>query len=362
MKPARWWTLFPVLLLVLGGTACDDDSPVGDCDLGGLDPAAVVDAVNGLFTPLDASDDALANLAVAIDHVQDAGVQFRRLAPTNGPGAAAMIDRVAGIAPALTTPLPVEFPPEVAGSTFAYDPAVFGWVVDESRTDAPENGVRIIWYPMEDTEVDFALGESGYIDLTPGPDTTLNQLRMEVVRVDGEETRLLDFTQGYRETTGGSVETTYMEAVGSFADSTGQVAFSIVTDESSNADTGASEYSVEAEVERGTTLYTITAGGAVDGETDAFEDSFDVTLTRDAVTTNVELVVAGSGQTREDATGTLLHDGEVVAGIVLSGNTYVFTDVDGDQCSPGQSTALNDALTVMLLRGLFLTLDLPLLL
>lgn len=72
-------------------------------------------------------------------------------------------------------------PPEVAGTTFEYDPAAGHWVAGD-RTGAPANGVRFILYAVDGTgAVLEPLEEIGYADLSDLSSGSRNAGRIVVV-------------------------------------------------------------------------------------------------------------------------------------------------------------------------------------
>lgn len=353
MNRAPWLTL---LLLPLLLAACDDVTEIDD--LGTLEPRALIDAVDALFAPLAASEEALDNLSMALEAVRAQGVEFRLLAPAAPARSRALV----ALGAATAAPLPVSFPPEATAKTFVYDLDSGGWVVDETRTDAPSDGVRVVWYRLDAANVVHEpVEERGYIDLAPGEDATLDAVDMEVVRTAAPAGTLLSLTQGYRETDESGVETVHLEAEGFFADSVTRVDFSLASDEAETTASGDVAYSVLAVLESEETRYELAVDGSADGTTQAFEDAFDAAVVWNGVTTELDLVIAGAGQTRESATGSLVHGGQTIANIGLSGNVYTFTDPDGAEFSSARSTELSAVVMTMVLNGLLLTLELPIL-
>lgn len=333
MTRIRSTSLALIPLTVLALAACDEGtSPI---DLGGLNPSAVATAVNGLTTPLQASDEAVANLETAQPDLADAGVDLDFSAEST-----------------------VQFPENVAGSTFVYDPQAQGWAIDETRTGAPDNGVRVIWYELDGTDQVIDASEKGYIDLWPGDGDGNAPVAMWIAET-GIEAPLLDFVQDYSWTTNGAeVETA--EAEGSYADETRRVEFAMESVETMEIATGDVDYTFTTVMEDTDTRYEMVASSVADGATGEYDDSIVATVDHGGATTVVELRFQGVPSSPQAVTGSVRHNGTLVANVQQDGGGYVYVSPDGDEIPAAQSTELNALFQAVTLAWIQLLYELPL--
>lgn len=331
---------FSIVLLVsvAAGVGCGDDP---EPDLGGLDPLAVVSAADGLLAPLDASRPATVNLAAAMVDLESEGVEFRRA----------------------TDPVvqAVEIPTAVQGKTFAYGEDAGRWEVDDSRSGAPPEGVRVIWYALDGSgELADPLTERGHIDLTGGDDPTLEELAIVVIeRVGDEESTLLDLEQGYR-LVEGAEWSTYLEAAGSAWSGEGRTDFTIVAEESGHESTGDGTYEFTLVFESADARYELGSQGEIDGTTAGYEDHLESVVDLDGSRTRLRMLFTGQGTTQESASGTLEHDGRRIADVTVSGSSYSFSDPEGGEFSSAQAGELSALFRTLLLNGFAAYVELPL--
>lgn len=324
--------LIPVLALAI--SACDDGtSPV---DFHGLDPAAVVSAVNALSAPLQGSSEPVTNLGSARGDLAAAGVDLDWSAEST-----------------------VQFPDEVAGSTFVYDPDAQGWVIDESRTGAPADGVRVMWYALDSTGRVVNATESGYIDLQPADVAGTAPIAIRIVESGSDAAPLLNFTQDYS-WTGNGDEVESFEAEGSYSNGERLVNFSLESTETASTATGDVDYSYTSVMQDADTRYQLTAEGTTDGGTGAYDDALTATIERPGATTVVEVRFQGTGGAQQDVEGSVRHNGTTVALVELRGGGYAFTTPDGDELSASQTNELNALFQTVTLNGFLLLYELPL--
>lgn len=337
MMPLRSLPLALTATFLLATAACDDGtSPV---DLGGLDAVEVTAAVDALVAPLQASAEARSNLRMALPDLQDAGVMLQWGSESAGE----------------------RFPAVVAGRTFAYESSASNWEIVESREDAPANGVRVLWYPLDGSgRVVGSSPESGYVDLQPGEDGSLDPVVVRVVRTSEEgSTALLDLVQGHA-LTGADVKTESFEATGVYTDGATAVNFDFASTETANETAGDASYSLEATLRDTETRYHVDIAGAVDGATRAFDDLLTVTVERGGGTTVMEVRFQGSQGTQQDVTGTVRHGGTEVARVRLVGGRYEFTAPNGDPLPAGQAAGLNRMFETLTLNWYRVLYELPL--
>lgn len=327
-------TLALVPALALGISGCEDGtSPV---DLHGLDPAAVASAVNALSTPLQGPREAVTNLRSARADLAAAGVDLDWSAEST-----------------------VQFPDHVAGSTFVYSPDSQGWVIDESRTGAPADGVRVLWYPLDSTGRVLDATESGYIDIQPADVAGTAPIAIRVVATGSDAAPLLDFTQDYT-WTGNGDEVESFEAEGWYSNDERLVNFSLESTETATAATGDVEYSYTSVMQDDETRYQLTAEGTTDGGTSGYDDAVTATIERGGAITVLEVRFLGTGNTQQDVEGFVRHNGTTVALVELRGGGYAFTTPDGDELSASQTNELNALFQTVTLNGFLLLYELPL--
>lgn len=359
MTPVRLSRLafLPLLLLALSG--CDDDGTSPGGDLGDLEPNTIVAALNALVTPLNASTTATTNLDGAVEDLTEAGValrtvesSFRARARDRASGQAVALD---GSVPAL----PITIPPELRGETFVFDFEAQQWEVDETRAGAPADGVRLIWYTVDGSgRIRFPLEERGYIDLTPGTGAGEAMDMLVVESGEGADVVLLDFEQN-RSSTGDAVQVESFTANGFYSDGSVTTDFDVVSEESVETATDDSSYDLEITMEDAETRYSMRVDGTETGA-GVYEDRITSTVVRGGATTRLEVVFSGSIDTQEEASGTLFHNGSLVANIDIVGSAFSFSTPDGAQFSGSQSNALNGLFTVMTRNGFQVLLNLPL--
>jgi hypothetical protein len=319
-------------------SACGGDTTTPEPELGGLEPLAVADSVDVLVAPLPGVREISRNFRLAFEDLRERGVEFRR---SGGPPAA------------------VSFPPEYLGRTFSYESVEGGWVVDDARTGAPADGVRVLWYELDGSgEILLPVHELGHIDLTDGTDPGLEQLRVHGVEVRTAEgdLDLLDFVQGYAE--GGS--STTFEASGSYADGTREVAFTLDSEEVGTG--GSQEYDLTVTLEDGPIRYELAAEGTGTALGGGFQDDMRATVDIGSDRTVLAIEISGVGPERE-ASGTISYNGTVLADVAADGTLYAFTDPDGNTFSATASSELNVMVRSLLFAGLepftWLPLELP---
>ena len=109
-----------------------------------------------------------------------------------------------------------QVPEALQGGTFVYSRLDQQWVLDESRSDAPADAVRVMWYELDGAgELAVPLVEMGPMDLTAAGGE-LDRLGVRVV--DDQLGVVLDFTQGYSESVSGTGTLERFAADGSFAE------------------------------------------------------------------------------------------------------------------------------------------------
>lgn len=353
MTPSRFSTLPLIGLLVLAA-ACGDDG-VSPIDMGDLDPVAVTLALDELKQPVLASSVPITNLRKSIPGLEAAGIAFD-LSEATGLTAAFRAVSIAPPAP----PLAVAIAPELLGATFVYNTGTAAWAEDTSLEGAPEDAVRIIWYAVDGTgEIDLPLLERGYIDLRPGQNTPADPITIQIVATEGTPFTLMDYGQWHDTTVVGTVHTEEFGAVGFYADTSNTVQFTLDSRESSDSEVGDESYDFVTTLEDSQTAYELELSGTVDGATEDYEDAIMATVVRASMTTVMELLFRGTGEVQEHASGSIAHEGRVVADIVITAETFEFAKPGGGAIPAGQASELNLLFRALTLTGFDLVYRIP---
>lgn len=330
MTPLRSLTLALAasLVLLLGG--CNDGT--SPSDLGGLDPLALVDALNRMAAPLQPSGHATANLQAALPTLAAEGVSL----------------------------MPTDFPPEATGHTFVYQSETGDWAADSVLTGAPPAGVRVLWYALDGSgEIAQPPEPRGHIDLEPVEGGASDSLSLTVTRSDGGVT-LLDLVQGLA-STGDPQATNTFRAEGFYSDGSRTVDLVVTSDASEDSGTGDEDYLLRIALEDPDMEYKLKVEGAVVGATGDTTDVVTVTAVRGGATTVMEVSFRVEGDAGgETVSGTLTHGGTLIANIAVVGNTYRFSKPNGDSFPAGQAAELNSLFGAMTRTGFLIILNLPL--
>ncbi len=354
MTASRSLSLPLIGLLLLVAAACDDGT--SPANLGDLDPVAVAAAVDRLNAPVVASRPALTNLRKAIPSLTAAGVQFDRAVAARFTAAF----RAVSLAPP-APPVALVIPPEAAGETFIYDPAVSAWVMDETREGAPADGIRVIWYAVDgSSEIALPVTERGYIDLTPGENTPAAPVGVRIVDTGAAPLTLMDFGQWHDTVTVGTEESEDFGAAGFYADSATTVDFTILSTQAVDTVAGDEAYELDITLEDPETAYTLELWGVVDGSSGTYEDFFSATVVASGGTTVMEITFDGVNDVQNHSGGTLTHDAEVVVDIVDNGSAFEFTRPGGGGLPAGQASELNLLFTSLTVTGYNLIYRIPL--
>ena len=219
----------------------------------------------------------------------------------------------------------VIFPADHLGKTFVLNPATGQYEIDDSRTGAPANGVRLILYavdPILHATVE-PLVEIGYLDLTDESTPSADAIGIEAV-ISG--TTILDYDASATVTT----TSVTFSAVGFLVHEGTQVDFNL-SQSFSESDGISIDYLVSAPSEDASIRLEIDAAPA--------SESASITLT---VEHNADIVVLHIEATAGSIEGSVTFNGELV--ILISGTEAdpVFTDREGNPISPEDLEALHE--------------------
>ncbi|MFQ5690123.1 MAG: hypothetical protein ACE5HQ_07615 [Gemmatimonadota bacterium] len=233
------------------------------------------------------------------------------------------------------------FPHNLLGKTFVYDPATGDYVVDETLSGAPANGVRFLLYRLdpETEQPALPLEVTGFLDIMDQSGAASTRLAIRAVdTTGGAETTLLDyFLDGFFTVSGTELSVSFSSA-GFISDGSTRVEFDL--QQTLSATDGVS--TVHASVAHRITIPTsgISLDLALEGDiagapTDEIRFTFTV---NDG--DNVAVLAVTASQTSLD--GSLAYNGEEVVQIGGSPDAPSFTRTDGAPLSEGDIQALQD--------------------
>ena len=352
---SRWLLLLPAVVL----SACSGDTTSTELD---YDPAATVAQLEAVVGPLVQGENAFYGLYAA-------GQALGQFSDTEPP------QDLLGFRPALEPraravearrteealwSAQVAFPPEIVGQTLVWDAPRNRYVVDETRTDAPQDGVRIVHYTMSQSSATplLPLQEIGYIDLMDEDVTGEERLAILVVITTGaQDVTLLDYVVAVTGPSETSMGDLLFTAVGTLASASGTVAFELAQgftwSEAEDSETLTLDY-----------RYEVPGGGAIalgmEG-TKGFEAErwdgglnllVEITDAEDLV--EVDASIAGDGSLN----GTIRLNGTGVVAIAGSDGSVTFSHAGGESLAQQDRAALRNLWSLMigllgLTEGLF---------
>lgn len=245
---SRWLLLLAAALVL---PACSGDTTGTELD---YDPGATGAQLEEVVRPLLAGENAFLGLSAAgaalgqFSAAQPAQ-QLLRFRPGLDPRAGAEY----GPADRALWSARVTFPTEIVGRTLVWDFAQERYVVDETRTDAPQNGVRLVHYAMNQATRTplLPLQEIGFIDLADEDVAEEERLGIRVVITTGAEDRtLLDYVVGFTGESEPAEGSLLFTAVGTLNSGTSSLDFDLsqgfTWSEAENAEELALDYVYEA--------------------------------------------------------------------------------------------------------------------
>jgi len=323
------------LLLALGVAACGDGTGTTDA-LGSLDARAVADVADSLLIPLGASVGPIYSLRTAFPTIVEQGLSFQRAAAD------------------------VVIPAGIAGSTFIYDPLTLDWSVDTTRTGAPADGVRVVWFLRDNAgNVVQPVTEGGYIDLTDEDSGgALSAIGIRIVAAaDTGDVTLADLTESIVGDSAQGTETYH--AAGFYGGGNRVVNFDAVTDVSGDTLTGhqtSVTYSMTSEGDS----YAFSASVQQDSAGTANAWTYTGSITTGGETAELTLDLVDQDGS-ESGTGTLSYKGEPLVRLTAQGTSYGYTDIDGNRLSSSEQVEVDYLVRAILQTWAYAFLDLPLL-
>ena len=342
----------------IGLSACGDDSDPPT----GLDPEfpgdEIVSDLDQTMAAFEASADANSFLVGALMSLAEYGFVFE---PSTGSAAAVQSRQVGELRGVSLVQSNVTIPSDVLGKTFVYSATTGDWEIDESRTGAPANGVRVIWYPTDGVGTPLPQAENGYFDLTDEDGDGLSRLGVQIVSTSNGDSTLADYTVGFGRTDTGTEWTERYVAEGFVRGAERQVDFQIDGGGGGNGETGDETGSFDMSFQSGDTTYDFDLTQTLAGDTGVYDERLTVSFTRDGVTTEMDLTFSGTDSASEGS-GTLTHDDVVIAHIVPQGDgQFGFTNPDGEPFSQAAEEQLGRVVNALFMSGFYMLLSIPLL-
>ncbi|HUG41523.1 MAG TPA: hypothetical protein VMM12_13630 [Longimicrobiales bacterium] len=343
----------PLLLLVpaLVLAACD----------GGTDPqpeyrpeetVARLDAVVG---PLLDSENAFAALAAAGDALVAFSAEPAAALLLAGPAAEPRTGSGALRRTRHLWSTRMAFPAAIVDRTLVWSTAEGRYVVSETRTDAPEGGVRFVYYAMNPA-TGFPvepLVELGHIDLTDEDVADQERLGIRVVDSGAADVVLLDYYvgfSGYAQASEGDVTFT---AAGALSDGTTTVQFDLLQSFRWNEALDSESLSLAYEyVADGTVRFLMEATGAFEAPPEQVDLLVEVVGGGETVAFEAAITAGGA------LSGGIRVNGTTVIDIGGADGSPIFTRTDGRSLTQEDRAALQElwSLVVDLLvltEGLF---------
>ena len=308
--------------------------------LGSLALAACGDATGptGPFDP-EATADVMQSMVAATAGVEEAFAGMQLAAPALGTTTAADLLRGGEVVvlPDVGTSLRVAesaaftpfFPSNFLGVTFVWDEASGSYVASDG-SDAPADGVRIVYYAIDPFTGEPAspLNPLGYVELRDLSTASSSRLGVLVKRTAGGEATLADYYIDLSYTTTQDQLALRLESVGFLSNGTDQLNFDLTQDVvvTDSAIVLTQDFGIDLE---GTDIGVryegeLTAG--LDGETAAL----DLTAT---IENGADRVVLALNADAGVLTGSVAHNGATVALIGGTPAAPEFTDPDGNPLS-----------------------------
>lgn len=315
-----------LLLLGLSVAACDDGtSPTDE-----FDPQVAVDAVESMTAAMATQD-----LEDAFGSLQWAGMLF---AEAGAMVAHPLAMDVEGLQSFRAVTAADVIPTDYRGLTFEWDAEQMSYMPTEAA-GAPSDGVRVIYYAIDPTSGLPAtpLNPLGHVDLRDLSTQASDRLNVEVVR-SADAVTLADYYLDVSFTFTQNSAEVDLAAVGLLSNGTDQLNFDVsqalmATETEFTLDLS---YALDLEGTGNAMSFTLTMTGDPQsefGEPESLDVS--VMVTDGSQTVEIEITWAG-----DSMTGTVSHNGVVVAHISGDPDNPQFTDPDGNPLTQEQVNGL----------------------
>lgn len=352
----------PLAAVALLAAGCGDGNDPTD-PLENFDAAALTTAMDATFAPIESSGEptwVLADFYGSVLVPQADGGALVRAPRVSGPRSRALsgggiveVQRTLGLS------AQSDIPAEIQGKTFIYNPDTAAWEVDASRTGAPATGVRVVWYAIDATGMYvLPLQERGYIDITDEDTATRERIGVEIVRTAGGTVTLSDFIYGSGYSDDGTTWQEHYEITGFFGDGTQQVDVAVTIGTEGTWSTLDETHAWDIRFEGTQGSYRSVMSGSWDNATSSYEETFLVTVNRAGATTVLDLSFTGD-DVSGTGTGTLSHEGALIANITFGEQNMVLTKAGGGSFTSQQQSELQTVILTMFVYGPMVLLNLP---
>lgn len=336
--PSRIATI--AVLLALAAAGCDSGTePTGA--LKDLNAGEIASLAEGMLLPDSGIIAPIAAIRDAFPTLTDQGVSFRR---------AVAADLV--------------FPTELTGQTFVYDVEGETWVADSTRTAAPADGIRVVWYDTDPAGNRLLpLDEEGYVDLTDEDSGgALSRIGMRIMEFGAEEdVAVAEIVEGLERS--GSVQWSETFTSAGFYGGGGDriVDFDVVSQATGDTVTGDQQFTIDVTLEEQDAVYSLAVTGSEEGASDANQQSYLSTVVHPGGTTVLDLDIVTDEAGNQSGGGTLSHDGTERVRISIAGSDFSYTDSHGNALSPGEAGDVDGLVLALFTTGYRLLFKLPLL-
>lgn len=341
MRKTPWLSCVLTVGLALSmATACDDDSTSpGNPD--DVDPVSTSQALDAVTAKYFTGNDAVQSLNALAPFMVGAGLDIipAVVAPAGDP-----TDLQAMATTAWDAVLEVQgrrdsgarlmsIPVGLLGKTFVFNLTTGQYELDDTRTDAPSNGVRFILYAVDPITLQpiDPLQEVGYVDIVDTSSLpTINVALTAVV----DDVTLIDY-----DVTATATETQFsMNSDGFLSDGTDQLNFDVAL----TATGGTETLTIDGDVNLATTDVTVSVGldATVDAQTGDGTVGLNAAIDYQGNTVSFSTDIDAQG----NLTGSVLFNGVPVA--LISGNidteTVTVTNAEGAELTEAQLDALEE--------------------
>lgn len=330
-------------LLALAAAGCDSGTEP-DCALNDLNADEIASLADGLLVPSRGIVGPTAAIRDAFPTLTEQGVSFRR-----------------------TVAADLVFPPELTGQTFVYDVETETWVADSTRTAAPADGIRVVWYDTDPTgNLLLPLDEEGYVDLTDEDSGgALSRIGIRIMDTTGDgDVAVADFSEGLERSDAEQWSETFTAAGfygGGFDGGDRIVDFDVVSQATGDTVTGDQQFTIDVTLEDQDAVYSLAITGSEEGASDANQQTYLSTVVHAGGTTELDLDIVTDETGNQSGSGTLSIDGVERVRITIAGSDFSYTDIDGNALCSGEAGDVDGLVLALFTTGYRVLFRLPLL-
>lgn len=304
-----------------------------------FDAQATAASLESVLAAGESQEEALAGLQLAGEALAEYGSAGAALVPS-GRGLAALLP-APGVREPVAAAVPL-FPSDLVGKTLVYDGNRHQYVVDETATGAPPNGVRFIYYAIDPVTRRPAepLVPLGHLDLTDESTASSTRLGVEVVSTSGDApVTLIDYFIDLSYSTVPNGTAVHAAAEGYLSNDTERLDFDLsqTVTFTDNAESFTLDVDYGLELAEAGVAVSLTANATMTpGSEDPTEIEATLTIAQGGESVVVDLTLAADSSIE----GTVRHNGEVAIEVGGSRSAPVFTRPDGEPVGPDEIEAL----------------------